>query len=406
MTLAVLQALVLTATRDRGALALSFVLPALVFLIFAEAFSGATGIGSTISVAVADETRSPLSARLLAALRQESSLRLAVVGDAAAVRRHVEDGQSDVGLLVPRDGRPLDVMDGGGPPPLVIVVEPSREVAADLLAAAVQQAYFRALPDAALKGVLGVIDPAIVELTDAQRRQAADALAALQPGEDGAARGPVGDSLTERTPVRTGSATVPAVAYYAGGVAVLFVLLSAVPHATGLLDDRVSGLLDRALAGPGGSDVLVLARLMFVALQAALQIILMFAIAWLAYGVDVPAHLGGWAVITAGVTLAAAGLSLGIAALCATARQSQTLLTVGGLLASAIGGSMVPRFLMPEWLQQAGWITPTTWAIEAYSRLFQGAAAAAWAWPSAMLAAMGAAGAMVALRRARRWDVV
>jgi ABC-2 type transport system permease protein len=37
---------------------------------------------------------------------------------------------------------------------------------------------------------------------------------------------------------------------------------------------------------------------------------------------------------------------------------------------SAIGGSMVPRIFMPESLQQLGWFTPNTWALEAYSGIF------------------------------------
>ena len=81
------------------------------------------------------------------------------------------------------------------------------------------------------------------------------------------------------------------------------------------------------------------------------------------------------------------GLALALATACRTRRQAQTLANVAILVLSAIGGSMVPRFFMPPLLQDLGWITPNTWALEAYTAIF---------WRDepvgALLAAVGRAG--------------
>jgi ABC-2 type transport system permease protein len=144
-------------------------------------------------------------------------------------------------------------------------------------------------------------------------------------------------------------------------------------------------------------------KLLFLVAQAAVQAALIFATAQIVYGIGVSAHFGLWLVTTAATALASAGLALGMVALCRTREQAQMLSTFAILILAAVGGSMVPRFLMPAWLQAAGWWTPHAWVIDAYQGLLwrdEGAGGLYKAWM--VLALIGAAGFVIAQAAARR----
>ena len=67
MSGAVFRAMLLGLVRDRAALAMSFLLPVVFFLIFAAIFAGATGEQLRLKVAVADEVDDEVSRRLVRA---------------------------------------------------------------------------------------------------------------------------------------------------------------------------------------------------------------------------------------------------------------------------------------------------------------------------------------------------
>jgi ABC-2 type transport system permease protein len=70
---------------------------------------------------------------------------------------------------------------------------------------------------------------------------------------------------------------------------------------------------------------------------------------------------------------------------------------------SAVGGSMVPRFLMPDLLQQASWLFPTAWAIEAYnSLLWRDASLGEIALPVGLLSGLSLASFLFAVLVMRR----
>jgi ABC-2 type transport system permease protein len=372
MTLAILRASFLLLLRDRGALLMALVVPVVFFLIFAEIFSTAASDQLQLRVAMVDEVRSDESTRLLAALTAEPAIR-PVPGKLTreSARDLVRRGTADIGLIVRADGEDLATAAGLAAPPLLLLVDPSRSVTATVLAGQLQRAYFTALPDLAVGRVAELIGTEFTEFTPDQQAEIAAGLRGLRASAGtGKPSGWTFDDLLERDNVAGQNAALNNVAYYAGAVAFMFLLFAAAQSALGILDDQEAGILDRIAAGPGGIDVVINGRFLFMVLQGLVQACLIFGVAWLVYGVDVPGSFGPWALITLSSAVLAAGLGLLLVTACQTRAQAQVLPTVVILIMSAIGGSMVPRFFMPQWLQQLGWATPNTWALEAYSGVF------------------------------------
>ncbi|MGD8829792.1 MAG: ABC transporter permease [Pseudomonadales bacterium] len=403
MSAAILRAMFLGLLRDRGALLMSFFLPAVFFVIMAEIFTATTGENLNLKVAVLDEVTSETSERLLAALGTSETLTVLPQTSREAVRALVKSGDADIGLIIRKDAEPLDAAGGFGPAPLLVVTDPARGVAEPMLTGQIRRAYFAALPDVAMGNVVAELENQFLTLTDTQREEVDEGLVEMR--EDADAGRDVGwsfEDLLARESV-IGGETVNLVAYSAGAVAFMFLLFASVHGAVSLLEEQESGILDRILAGPGGIGVLVDGKFFYVVGQGLVQVSVIFAVAWLVYDVDVPAHLLAWLVITLVAALASAGLAMLLATACRTRRQAQTVANTVILVLSALGGSMVPRFLMPDVLKELGWLTPNTWALEAYSGVFwRGEGLGDVMLPVALLAATGLVGWLVARVLAQR----
>ena len=193
------------------------------------------------------------------------------------------------------------------------------------------------------------------------------------------------------------------VSYYAGAVAILFLLFAAMQGAISLIDERNSGIVDRLVAGPGGYTVVVVGKGLFLTLQGLAQAGLIFAVAWWLYGIDWFGRFGLWLVTAVLAAAVAAWLGLLLASFCRTRQQAQTASAFVVLILSAIGGSMMPRFLMPGWLRELGWFTPNAWVIESWHGIFwrgEGPAELAAGW--GVLLAIAVAAMLISVWLAHR----
>jgi ABC-2 type transport system permease protein len=409
MTAAMFRAMLLTLLSDRGALVMAFILPVFFFLVMAEIFSSTSGGPIQLRVAFANEVQDEPSVRLIDALQSGGSIE--IVGDSNNSREKVEalvaKGTADAGIILPFGARALDDIGGLGKAPILLITDPVRKVTLSMLSGQIQKAYFEALPDIALGSVVTVIEDQFVELNDDQRADIAAGLIEMgNDARDGHQSGWSFEEMIEGRYVAGRSAATNHVAYYAGAVAFLFILFSCMQGAVSLTEERESGILERIMAGPGGMAVLVNGKFLFLVAQGMVQMLTIFIVAWLIYGVDLPAQLASWFVITLLACIAASGMSLLVAAACRTPSQARNLWTVLVLLSSVIGGSMVPRFFMPLWLRDLGWFTPNTWVLEAYSALFwRNSGLGEVLLPCGLLTLLGLVGLLaaqwLAVRRAR-----
>jgi len=336
--------------RDRAGLVMTFLLPPLVFLLFAAIFGASARGDVDLRVALYDGTTDVRGDALGRGLGEAFGEGLIKVASLSDLETAVLEGRADAGVALRSGGQAL--------PQIEVLTTAGREVAA-----------------AAVAGQVG----AVIEDATGQGR---------------------GDPVARRTVGRAGDVQV---VYYAGAVSIMFVFFAAMHGAMTGLDERRSGLQARLSLLAGGLAPLVAGRLLWLTVVGVIQAAVVFAVALPRLPDLAPWQGVAWLATTGLAAFAAAGVALAVIGACRTREQAQPLSTFLVLLLAALGGSMAPRFLMPEAFRRLGWATPHAWVIEAYQALlwrgsFGPAVLSAWA----VLAVTGVVGFAIALTLERR----
>ena len=373
MIMAIAKVMALQTLRDRGAIALVFILPPMIFLIFATIFSGTGGSDTNLNVAVVDLVGTQSAAKLKRDIENLDGVLAyeAEISDRQAAVRLVEGGSADNAVIIVAapTGR-------GSGPSVEILSNAGTQMTGSILNGQLQQLLAQEFPSVAIRRTAPVIDQLAGGLTPTQSQTLEERLKAIESGsapsvptfDDGS------DELVEMTLVGGTGSGEDIVSYYAGAIAFMFLLFSSMQAAITLIEDRQSSIIDRVAVGPGGIDVLVFGKLVFLTGRGLCQVLLIFVFAWWLYSVAIGQNMTGLILVTFVASLTASSLALFTASACTTRQQANAISSFIVLIFSAIGGSMIPRFMMPQWLQDIGWLTPNAWIIDAYrGMLFRGA---------------------------------
>lgn len=162
----------------------------------------------------------------------------------------------------------------------------------------------------------------------------------------------------------------PKVAMVAAGIAVMFLLFSANGAGASLLEEREAGTLGRLLSSRLSLNELLIGKWLYITGLGCTQLFAMFAWGQIVFQVDMTGHLAGFAAMTFATSAACASFALFLASLCKSRQQLHGVSVVLVLTMSAIGGSMVPRYIMSDTMKQLGKFTFNGWALDGFQKVF------------------------------------
>jgi len=350
--------------HGRTEILLTFVVPIVFFTIFAFIFDEQIGLGRSprVDLAVVDEDATDLSREFVAELAEWDSLRL-----------YTPPGQGE-GRFVFSSADPARELVLAGTLPLAVVIPEGWS--AGLTRPGEEAVVLRLLADpsdpVATQVVTALLAQTTGRMVGEQGRQQLGALLGLSPDQlaESPLAGLADPAAIEVVDLFSASKANPVVSMYAAGIAVMFLLFGAVGNSGTLLEEEESQTLERLLCSELSMLQLLAGKWLLMTTVGIVQVTVMFAWAQLAFGVDFLGHLPGFAVMTVVTAAAAASFALTLAAASRNRAQLNAVSVILILCMSALGGSMVPRYVMSEAMQQVGKITFNAWALDGYVKVF------------------------------------
>jgi ABC-2 type transport system permease protein len=362
---------------DKRAMVMSFVAPILIASFFGYLFGGVSKSGgaSKIEVIAVDQDGSEVSRRIVAALAADSSLEVKTRALEEA-RERVRSGKATAAIVFPQGfgeqaGQALFRRDQTRPE-VPVLFDPSHSAEAQMVRGLLTQHVMEAVSSASMSQQS--IDGALRDL-ETSSLGAADknALRSMltevsrwsqrqQPGASGGFRMPY--QVRDEAVTAHQGTPYNSMAHSFAGMCVQFILFMGIDTGMVMLYQRRSGLWKRLRAAPLSRFVLIGSRATSSAIIAMTIMFAVFGFARAVFGVRVEGSFAGFVGVCAAFALMTAAFGLLVSVAGKTPEATRGISILVTLILVMLGGSWVPTFIFPQWLQNVTFAVPTRWAVD------------------------------------------
>ncbi|MCB1105203.1 MAG: ABC transporter permease [Opitutaceae bacterium] len=394
--------------RSKASMALTFVVPFVLIYLFGQIFginrsdSGPTGI----PLAVVNASDNPAAARMVEALKAESSFRVIteftnpdkstrpLTTDDLRPLMEATSPRFRFALVIPADLVRADEIGLR----LQILSNPRNEIETQTVNGILQKVIFSNVPEllgqsmqASARRFLGQTglqtfnqrvagavadsfggDPAEIEREISSGNFA---LRRLDTADEPAAAGATHaapDFFSQLVKIDTeqvvgANVKSPAATRIVGGWAMQFLLFALSASATSLFRERDAGLFQRLLASPATRAHILWSKFLYGVCIGLIQLVVLFMAGQILFGIAVIDHLFLLVIVSIFAAASCTAFGMLLAAIAPNAEAASSLATFLILVMSAIGGAWFPISLLPEFIQQFSKLTLVYWAMEGFS---------------------------------------
>lgn len=404
---------------DRKALLITFLVPIGIASFFGMIFGSSSGGDvktKKVPVLVVDQDQSPLVAKIVEGLKNDSMADPTLVDERTAQAR-VKEGKAAVAVLFPKGfakDAPQAMFDGTAPT-VELRYDPSKNLEMQAVQGSIMQVAMGIVnreafaPNRDYTDQIGQIERA-PGLSPAQKADFRTFFADLRKinaaprGEAAGGQGMQAPFVLKLTPLTASqdpdAEKKASLAHTFAGMAMQGVLFFAINAAMGMLTDRRMGIWRRLRASPVTLGELLVGKALSTAIIGGLVLVGVLVFGMAVFGMRVSGSWLGLTSIVVATALMTSAFGLLVASLGRTEEQSRGLSTLAVLAMVMLGGAWFPSFMMPMWVQKLSLLVPVRWALDGFdSVLWRGEGVASVVAPlGALLAFTMAFGAVAAFR--------
>ena len=370
---------------DKRALTMSFIAPIVIASFFGYLFGGVSDHETAkITVAVIDQDGGPIAKRVAERLAADKSFDVKPAALDAA-RERVRTGKTTVAVAFPpgfSDAAAKAFFRGQNQPEVQLLFDPSHATELAMVRGILTQHVMEAVSAEVFAGPSAdkFADDTLREvrsapgMNDADRKALTDLLQSSRnwsrrsqsnPSAGGARAGlSMPYKVKEEAVTARKGAVYNGMAHSFAGMSVQFILFMGIDAGMLVLMQRRTGMWKRLQAAPISRYTLIGSRAASAAIIAMVIMAVVFGFARLVFGVKVEGSFGGFVGICAAFAIMTASFGLLIAVLGKTPEGTRGISILVTLVLVMLGGSWVPAFLFPQWLQKATFAVPTRWAVD------------------------------------------